>query len=290
MNKYPPHLLLSFIRFAELRNMTKASDSLGISQPALTRQLQQLDSLVGKKLFQKRGRQKILTPVGKELITQLKFYWKDYDALVDSVLLEFGQRPQRPLRIYGPSEILERLAIKLENNFPIIFVPTRSQDVASRLSDDDFNIGITRIIEDSDEFIAKKLFHEDFYLTFSSAWKVTSESCDKNLIHNLSKYPVVSYAEDFNFPVTIAKEFGLQRPFEVIRTIPSWASLINLVEKQVGWAVVPQGLRPMSKKISSIRIPADLYPPVTYYLTYRKAFSKVNWFKSVVSDVIQAHK
>ena len=137
MNKYPPHLLMAFIRFAEFGNITKASTSLGISQPALTRQLQQLDELADKKLFQKSGRQKKLSAVGQELFTQLKASWKDYDTFVDAVLSEFGKKPQRPFRVHGPTEILAHLSTRMKMNFPIIFTPVRSHEVFEKISNDD---------------------------------------------------------------------------------------------------------------------------------------------------------
>lgn len=57
-------VLRSFITICKLGNITRASEALFISQPALTRQLQELEEEVGTKLLNRSTRNLTLTESG----------------------------------------------------------------------------------------------------------------------------------------------------------------------------------------------------------------------------------
>ena len=56
-----------FLAICETRNLARAAAALGISQPALTRSLQRLESHVGAQLFDRAPRGVELTPIGVAL-------------------------------------------------------------------------------------------------------------------------------------------------------------------------------------------------------------------------------
>jgi DNA-binding transcriptional LysR family regulator len=61
------HQLKVFRQVAELMNYTKAADQLGLSQPAVSIQLKQLENNLDIFLFEKIGKTLFLTPAGEEL-------------------------------------------------------------------------------------------------------------------------------------------------------------------------------------------------------------------------------
>jgi LysR family transcriptional regulator, nitrogen assimilation regulatory protein len=61
-----------FIAIGEVESVTKASLSLRISQPALTRHLKHLEMRVGARLTQRNGRGIILTDVGRQFLGRIK--------------------------------------------------------------------------------------------------------------------------------------------------------------------------------------------------------------------------
>lgn len=61
-----------FVVVAEERNITKASDKLNISQPALTKQIKNLETQLSAKLFERTNKGVELTVFGKELYEKLK--------------------------------------------------------------------------------------------------------------------------------------------------------------------------------------------------------------------------
>lgn len=61
-----------FVIVAEEENITKASEKLNISQPALTKQIKNLENQLSAKLFERKNKGVELTAFGKELYQKLK--------------------------------------------------------------------------------------------------------------------------------------------------------------------------------------------------------------------------
>lgn len=61
-----------FVATAEELNMTRAAQKLLVSQPALSRQIADLEDELGVKLFNRRSRHLTLTPAGQYLLEQAK--------------------------------------------------------------------------------------------------------------------------------------------------------------------------------------------------------------------------
>ena len=57
--------IFTFLRAAELRNFSKAADSLGYAQSTVTMQIQQLEEELGKPLFDRFNRSIALTAFGE---------------------------------------------------------------------------------------------------------------------------------------------------------------------------------------------------------------------------------
>ncbi|MBS1972602.1 MAG: LysR family transcriptional regulator [Bdellovibrionales bacterium] len=289
MMKYPRHLIESFVTFATLRNVSNTASALGISQPALSRQLQQLEELIGEKLFEKQGRQKVLSPVGQELFSRIQPTWQDYDSMVDGVISKFKDSPQHAIRIYGPTEILEHIASKIQFPYPLVFVPTRSHAVTAKVMKEDISLGITRLVPDDLQTTARKLFEEDFQILFPTAWDISAKSFSARLLGKLSNYPSLSYGEDFGFPREAWEKYDLGTPPTVLRVIPNWMVLQNLVETGLGWCIAPSNLVRKSTKFSALTVPSELMAPVAYYLLYKKDLHRIPWMKSLINSALKSY-
>ena len=64
--------LTYIIAIAEYQNITKAADSLYVTQPTLTKFLQGLEKSLGQKLFKKLGNRFILTYAGERYVSRAK--------------------------------------------------------------------------------------------------------------------------------------------------------------------------------------------------------------------------
>ncbi len=79
------HLLRSFLHVAELGNLSRASERLHLSQPALSRQIKQLESGLGVALFARTGRGVRLTQAGAILAAKARPILLQLDGLASEV-------------------------------------------------------------------------------------------------------------------------------------------------------------------------------------------------------------
>ena len=61
--------LKTFIRTAELKNFTRAAESLGYAQSTVTAQMEALEKELGTALFIRNGRRVVLSSAGEELLS-----------------------------------------------------------------------------------------------------------------------------------------------------------------------------------------------------------------------------
>lgn len=68
----PLELLPGFEAVARRQNVTHAAAELGLSQSALSRQIQNLEQALGVALFERQSRQLVLTPAGEQLLLAVR--------------------------------------------------------------------------------------------------------------------------------------------------------------------------------------------------------------------------
>ena len=59
--------LRQFLVVADLQNFTRAAESIGLSQPALSRSIQRLEDELGQPVFERQTRKVVLTDAGQLL-------------------------------------------------------------------------------------------------------------------------------------------------------------------------------------------------------------------------------
>lgn len=77
--------LKTLIHVAELGSLSKASDRLHIAQPALSRQIRQLEKELGVYLFERHGRGMIITEAGTEVLHHATRIMDELEAIRSSV-------------------------------------------------------------------------------------------------------------------------------------------------------------------------------------------------------------
>ena len=61
-------LLRSFVAFGETRNLTRAARAVGLSQPAFFERIQRLADAVGAPLYERKGRELVLSDAGERML------------------------------------------------------------------------------------------------------------------------------------------------------------------------------------------------------------------------------
>lgn len=78
-------LLRNAIALANHRNYARAAQALSISQPTLTRSIQLLEARLGCRLFDRKSRTVLPTPVGKEMLKQARLVVASSQALEEGI-------------------------------------------------------------------------------------------------------------------------------------------------------------------------------------------------------------
>lgn len=269
--------------------MVKSAKELEISQPALSRQLRDFESLVGQNLFKAQGRNKILTPLGQEIYNNVAKKWIDYSSLVQESLESFAAGPKNEVKIYGPSDFVSRLALHLKTDFALDLIPAESEEVEAYLESGDISLGIGRRMNENSNLVSKFLFQHDFHLVYPKAWKIEDSSFGIKMIRKLANYPRVSFRRD----MVNKNLIELMDKVEVInhRIIPNWFTILNLVKSAKGWALAPldvlESYGEVGREITTVKVPHEIIQPVKYYLMYRKDLSRISWFRQLVQEVLE---
>jgi acetyl esterase/lipase len=94
--------LRAFVAVAEELNFGRAAARLHLSQPALSRQIQALERLVGCRLLRRSTRSVELTPAGGALLERARRLLADVDAAVSATQSAGGELAARVARLWAP--------------------------------------------------------------------------------------------------------------------------------------------------------------------------------------------
>lgn len=72
MTNIPTDLLRTLVAVVDLRSYTKAANSLGVTQPAVSAQIKRLQQLIGADLFERNGQGVGLTPRGERVVARAR--------------------------------------------------------------------------------------------------------------------------------------------------------------------------------------------------------------------------
>ena len=82
----PTELLRSFVAIVEAGSMAQATETIFLTQSALSLQMKRLEDVLQQKLFRRDGRKLVLTPAGEELVA----YARQLLALNDRIMHKLG--------------------------------------------------------------------------------------------------------------------------------------------------------------------------------------------------------
>jgi DNA-binding transcriptional LysR family regulator len=117
--------LRTFVTVAEARTVSKASQLLHISQPALSRQVSNLEEEFELKLFERFGRRLILTPIGEQLIEDCRHLLGQAGTLRERVTV-MRRGDAGVLKVAAPPQTIESILsaflLRYAKRFPNVTV------------------------------------------------------------------------------------------------------------------------------------------------------------------------
>jgi DNA-binding transcriptional LysR family regulator len=142
--------LAYFVEVAETQNFSRAATRLNRTQPALSRGIQQLESELGVKLFERSGKRVVVTSNGKALLNQARLVLEQANALGQKAeLLAAGKTGV--LRIGSTVNFIERVLPELLRRYrarwPDVEVMLEHEGASALLAaveNGDIDVAVTR--------------------------------------------------------------------------------------------------------------------------------------------------
>ena len=242
--------LTFFIGVAEELNFSRAATKMAIAQPALSRQIQQLEDQLGVLLFRRNKRNVALTPAGAYLLGQARQL-----RLTVNDVVEQTRRVHRghvgALRIGHPGSALysilpETLAI-LTGQFPDVatsLVEAAEQELYESLLNQHIDVGLMREVSTDARLDSEELFAEPFALVVPEAHWLTVDT-----FRNLGQCRDEAFVlPNLNRKLSYGLSYGqlVMDQFEQYGYTPRrvyesnyGATILRLVEKNLGLSVLP---------------------------------------------------
>lgn len=277
--KMPPlYLLESFLSFGRSKNLQSAAQELGISQPALTIQLKQLQEYFAKPLYSNEGRRKVLSPFGKILHQAVHDRLGSINQIIRSAVDANNDPDQALVRLGGRIEILSFIAERLKAPNPTQFISLNTASAVEALLSQTCEFAISRLEQGPSYLYRKKLFENSFQLILPKSWKIRSDRITEDLLNSISQKPYLAYSTSDELTRQLFERYKVRCDLNLHRCIESWPSLLRSAEQDQGWAFAPSIYSCNPDLVHAIDAPTSLIKPVQYYLYYRKETLSEPWF------------
>lgn len=178
-------LLEYFLAITKELHYTRAAEKLGISQPTLSQQMRLLESRLGTKLFQQKGKKIYITEEGKVLKEHANRVFYELDQAVKEINEINGLERGKVMIGCSGTQLLHSSIFSFHKQYPNIelsVVDTTTEDTVENLLNSTFDLGIVFLPVNNDKLESRRLFTSELYLI-----------CPKD--HELASFPSVPLKE-----------------------------------------------------------------------------------------------
>ncbi|MET3292892.1 UNVERIFIED_CONTAM: LysR family transcriptional activator of glutamate synthase operon [Brevibacillus sp. OAP136] len=232
----------SFLETARQKSISKASEKLNLSPPALSKQIKRLESYYGTALFYRSTSGVELTPSGEllaeriqPLLQELTQIQRDMQACRQKRRIRLGTLPSLAAH-YLPKRILalESAAIEIE-----LTVRPTSTEIFALLKEEKLDAAVIERIPVHKSLRVVDLFEERFYAVTrqsDSLAKSTSVS-----LSELADVPLVMYPSNCSVRKTVGLIMATHDHVPAIKTEVGFGDfLLGFVAAGAGMAIVPE--------------------------------------------------
>ena len=219
-----------FVAVAKEENITKASEQLSISQPAITKQIKNLENQLSVKLFERKSKGVILTQEGKELYNKIKNPIEELNRIDRQVSKEkyinIGTHNHMGSCIFG--DIINDYYLKY-TNINLNLICEETPEMIKKLKNKDLDIVFSKRdntdIDDSIQYIKLGYLH-DVIIANNESKFATQELTLENLENQIIYVPR-NYAQVVTRIKELTKGKNLKLKYSSYKTILELASSGN---------------------------------------------------------------
>ncbi len=159
-----PSAIIAFETAGRYLNFTKAAEELNVSQPAISRQIRNLELHIGKPLFFRRGNKVRFTPQGRFLFEATNSSFQHIVSAIDQIRAHTAEEAlvlrSQPIVL---STFVLPLLIDLQRTFPDVPIDIRSMDNEAPIDPDAPSISILYGIGNWPGMKAELIFDEIYF-------------------------------------------------------------------------------------------------------------------------------
>lgn len=281
-----------FLAAATQGSFQKAASSLYISQPALSKQIAQLEAELGCQLFDRSGYRPVLTEKGRYLYTELQRIQKE----CDEVLMHLKETQKRNLKVGITGAFENRKLMKIISQSKEIldpveftFIKGTFQQCLDRLKSHqiDFCIGIDSMFSNIPGIETKPLENCEMCLICSFDHPLANRKTIEGSELNNERWIVLdrNYGSSFYEAFMLSLEQDGIHP-AAIKEVHSFDELVFSVSIGEGIAVVSKDVvRPSEVRILDLK---DTHHSSSYLLAFSATAD--NTVKKTVKDLAEAYR
>jgi DNA-binding transcriptional LysR family regulator len=239
-----------FRAVAEQMNFRKAAERLFISQPGLSRQIKQMEELLGVQLFERTKRNVELTAAGNYLKSEVDYIFNHLE-LIKTQLREIASGKTGELRIgflgSAAHQVIPDLLVRLSSEFPGI--QTNLEELSNHLQvemleKDKLDLGFVRLARVPDGLSMKAVHRDTFSLVLPIGHPIDADNFDH--VGQLQDEPFILFSSDyssiyFDKIMSICEDRGFTP--KISHKSVHALTIFKLVEAGLGVAIVPSSLK-----------------------------------------------
>ena len=238
-----------FLAVAEELHFRKASEKLFITQPALSRQIQQLESYVGTQLFERSKRNVRLTAAGAYWYDEVRFLLNHLDASIKSMQsLARGDEGEIRIGFVGSAmqNVIPQTFIKMNARYPKLHTTLEempNMDQVNALKHDRLDVGFVRLNRVEPDLDKRMIFEDTFSLVLpTDHWMDEAGFLD---VGQLSDEKFILFSSDYSSGyydtiMSICEDQGFSP--EVSHRSVHANTIFRLVENHMGVSIIPTSL------------------------------------------------
>lgn len=266
--KYSSRVDLRHLRYfvAIVRNgsFRAAAEELNISQPPLTRQIQQLEEVIGTPLLIRRASGVQPTEAGVSLATEASNILALVErACTNAGLIGAGQLGRLDVGVFGSAvlDIVPRIVLDFRNRHPDVEVVLHNMDRETQvkaLRERRIEIGFNRFFEDHPELIWQPVVREKMLIAAPSNHPLAAKSSVS--LRDLAGEPLIFYPRTSG-PGGFSNY--LLRLFHNLNIEPNIVQTVDDVVAAVAFVSSGLGITLGVESAQNLRLPGVTYLPLT---------------------------
>jgi len=268
-----------FLAVAEELHFTRAARRLGINQPPLSQQIQQLERELGAPLFQRAARAVSLTEAGQALLGDARRILREVDQASDRVRrvargeqgrLRLGMINSAPFHPMIPSVIRE-----FRRRYPAVALSLEEDatpELAAAVRSDGVDAAFVRpLLGGSEGLRVETVLEEDLVIALPAGHALTQRAAIPLMALSLEPFVLFSRSVGAGLHEEIMRACGVAgfAP-RVVQEASQVTSIVNLVASGLGVTIVPASMQQMHTEGVAFRAIRKPVPKARLNLIYRQ--------------------